>query len=277
MTSAVIELRFDPFMRMDGVTVEWRSVALTLVILAALGLFIMAARRIRLASLEDLVYVVLGTVPGAVVGGRIVHALSYPDVYLAEPGALLDLGRGSLSLLGAVLGGTVSAAYICRLLDGSVKRWADAAIVPLLLAIGLGKLVELLGGGGQGASFDGPWSVALTGDGPWRSAAAAVPAHPSQVYEGLWTLAGIPLLAWWARRDASFAARAGGPFAAALGWWLGGRFLSGFTWRDDRLVGPLVVDQALALVVLTGLAAVLGPALRSGVSWRRAEQTRTER
>lgn len=277
MTSAIVELRFDPFLRIGDLAVEWRSVALSMVILAALGTFVARSRRMELAPLEDVIYVVLGAVPGAVVGGRIVHALSYPDAYLAEPGAILDFGRGSLSLLGAVIGGTVSAAYVCRLLGGSVSRWADTAAVPLLLAIGLGKIVELLGGGGQGASFDGPWSVALIGAGPWRSADPASPAHPSQVYEGLWTLAGVVLLIRATRRNATSTAGPGRAYAAALGWWLVGRFLVGFTWRDDRLVGPLTVDQGVILLVLAALALSAMPRYRSGVSWRRAAETRTER
>ena len=65
---------------------------------------------------------------------------------------MLDLGRGSASLVGAVIGGALSAAYICRLLGGKVGIWADAASVPMLLVIGLGKLALLLGGGGQGAA-----------------------------------------------------------------------------------------------------------------------------
>jgi prolipoprotein diacylglyceryltransferase len=280
VTSAIVELSFDPFVRVGDVAVAWRSMALSLVILAALAVFSWGSLRARLAPLDDALYVVLGAVPGAVLGGRVLHGLSFPDAYLAEPGSLLDLGRGSLSLLGAVIGGSVSAAYICRLLDRSVGRSLDAAAVPLLLAIGLGKLAELLGGGGQGTAFEGPWAVALTGAGPWRSPDPATPAHPSQVYEGLWTLAGIPLLVWAFRRDSALAAGPGRRFAAALAWWLVGRFLVGFTWRDDRLVGPLTVDQTLVAVVLfvlvvAALAAVRG--YRPGVSWQRSEQTRTDR
>jgi prolipoprotein diacylglyceryltransferase len=280
VTGAIVELSFDPFVRVGGLVIAWRSIGLSLVIVAALAVFTRRSLRAGAAPLDDIVYIVLGTVPGAVLGGRIAHGLSFPDAYLAQPGSLLDLGRGSMSLLGAVLGGTVSAAYICRLLDRPVGRTLDTAAVSLLLAIGLGKLVELLGGGGQGSAFDGPWAVALTGAGPWRSPAAATPAHPSQVYEGLWTLAGVPLLVWAFRRDAGHAAGTGKRFAAALAWWLVGRFLVGFTWRDDRIVGPLTVDQALILLVLVvlvvaALAAVRG--YRSGVSWQGSEQTRTDR
>jgi len=161
-----------------------------------------------------------------------------------------------------VLGGLASATYVARMIDAPVRRWADAAAVPMLLAIGFGKLAQLLGGSGQGLPFDGSWAVAFTGPGPWVSTNPAMPSHPAQVYEGLWMLAGIPVvlrlagqrfkplrvnrLVGWADRTG----REGVLFAGALGWFLLGRLLVGYSWRDERIVGGLSVEQALALMSL---------------------------
>ena len=105
-----------------------------------------------------------------------VHGLVYVDSYAGRPLALLDLSRGSLSLVGAVIGGSLTAAYVCRLLGGSVGRWADAAAMPLLLAVGLGKLAMVLGGAGQGTPFDGPWALAFASGGDWVSADPTAPS-----------------------------------------------------------------------------------------------------
>ncbi len=203
----------------------------------------------------------LAAVPGAVVGGRLVHGLVFFEAYAAQPAALLDLGRGSLSLVGAVIGGTVTAAYVCRLLGASVRSWADAAAVPLLIAIGLGKLAMVLGGAGQGQPFDGSWALAFGGGSAWSSAAAATPAHPSQVYEGIWCLAALPV---WVglRRWLEIRWRGTGMiFMAALAWWLLGRFAVGFTWRDPLVVAGFGGEQLatlVALVVVVGMAFVTG-------------------
>jgi len=89
-----------------------------------------------------------------------------------------------------------------------------------------------------------------------------VPSHPSQVYEALWLLAGIPLaLALGGPRRnpprvhpyVAWADRVGSGrslFVSALAWFLVGRFLVGFTWRDSAVVGPLNMEQLLALVLL---------------------------
>jgi prolipoprotein diacylglyceryltransferase len=221
---------------------------------------------VREARADDVALVVLAAVPGAVVGGRLVHGLVYLDAYAAQPAALLDLGRGSLSLVGAVIGGTLTAIYVARLLGASTRTWADAAAVPLLIAIGLGKLAMVLGGAGQGQPFDGSWALAFGGGGSWTSAAAATPAHPSQVYEALWCLAALPV---WAALRPWLAIRWRGTglmFLAAVAWWLLGRFVVGFTWRDPLLVAGFGGEQ---LVTLVCLLVVVGIAFVAGITARR--------
>ncbi|MFI5255419.1 MAG: hypothetical protein ACHQ15_08185, partial [Candidatus Limnocylindrales bacterium] len=56
--------------------------------------------------------------------------------------------------------------------------------------------------------------------------------------------------------------RFGLPYLLALGWWLLGRFLVGFFWRDDLALGPLRVEQALALASLVALVLILLEATR---------------
>ena len=106
--------------------------------------------------------------------------------------------------------------------------------------------------------------MAFYGNGPWVSFAPSMPAQPSQVYEGVWLLLGILIILRLAgpRRPSSDAdvhpwvawavrsAPAGALFVGALGWFLGGRVIVGFTWRDESVVGPLNMDQLLALGLL---------------------------
>jgi prolipoprotein diacylglyceryltransferase len=255
---AVIRLDLDPQLDIVGLAVRWQAVALAAVLAVALAWW---AARARPARLDDLVYVVLGVVPGAVVGGRIAYALAWPEAYLADPAAAVDLGRGGLSLSGAVLAGAVSGGYVARLLALPVRQWLGAGARPLLLLLGLGKLASLLGGAGQGVPWNGPWAVALTGPGPWASPDPSLAAHPAQVYEGLWILAGIPLLAVLARRaPGRWGGTAGDPAAAmvlALTWWLAGRAVIAVTWRDPRLLGPLGGEQLVTLAALAGAVLLL--------------------
>ena len=253
---AVIELNFDPFLRLGELAVRWQTIGITLALLAALALatLIAARQRPNQLRLSDIVLIAAGVVPGAVSGGRLVHAIDFWDTYAAQPILILNPSAGTLSLLGAVLGGFLSGAYVARLEGAPVFRWADAAAVPLLLAIGLGKLAQLLGGSGQGLPYEGQWAVAFGGLGPWISANPLMPSHPSQVYEGLWALLGIPMVVLW---SVGQRVPAGRLFVGALSWFLIGRVLVGFTWRDDRIVGPFNTEQALALAAFVAMSLVV--------------------
>jgi prolipoprotein diacylglyceryltransferase len=289
---ALIELNFDPLFHVAGMTIRWQTIGVTIGLLVALAIAALMApnvgaqrpffrrrepdltplfpaapkvehaRRVRTLRLDDMLLILAGIVPGAVVVGRAFHGLDYWSYYANDPGKLFDPSVGSLSLLGAVIGGLATASYVARMIDAPVRRWADAAAVPMLLAIGLGKLAQLLGGSGQGLPFDGSWAVAFTGAGPWVSTNPQMASHPAQVYEGLWMLAGIPIvllvagkrhqplrvnrLVAWADRTA----REGALFAGALGWFLLGRLVVGYTWRDEAIVGGLNVEQTLALITM---------------------------
>jgi prolipoprotein diacylglyceryltransferase len=270
MPLGVIEVSFDPIWLSQGplsLVLSWQGLAAATVVFAALLVAALAARRYQPARaadvpddapalrLDDLLFIAVAVVPGAVIVGRIVYALDFADTYASDLTSLLDPARGSLSLLGAVIGGTLSAAYIARMLSGGRsdwRRWLEVA-APLVLFLIVGtKFSQFLGGGGQGVPWTGQQAVAFLGPGPWQSLAPALPSVPSQLLEGGWAAIGVLVLAIFARRM-----RLGTAFLWALAWWLVGRVVIAFTWRDDALVGPLGVEQVLAILTLISVALLL--------------------
>jgi prolipoprotein diacylglyceryltransferase len=270
---AVIELDFDPILRIGDLSTRLETIALALVIL--LGLVIAAIAASRQAPevdaappsalteegagtgrlrLDDLLFIVLGILPGAVIGGRLGYALIHPDYYAANPAALFDpaLGSGELGL--AVVGGTLTGAAVARLLDGPPSSWLRVAAVPLLVILGLGKTVMAVGGRGQGAPAELPWATAFTGPGPWGSLAPATPSHPSQLYEAVLALVALAALLYLLRRGRPRLEGAA-VFLAALALWASGRFLAAGTWRDADVLGPLGAGQLIALTIAVAAGA----------------------
>lgn len=256
---AAVTLDFPPVVELGAVVVPWRALGLALAIALALAWF---ARRARAAFPDvptgDLAFLVLGAIPGAVVGGRLVHGLAYAGAYALEPGAVFDLGRGSLSLAGAVVGGALTAGWLCGRLGYAARPWADVAAPPLLLAIGGGKLAMLLAGAGQGLPWDGRGGIGFLGDGPWASLDAALPAYPTQLIEGTWALLGIPVLLLLERRPSLRHPAADGALAlAAAAWWLAGRAAVAVWWRDEPVLGPWGAEGLAALVLLGVIVALI--------------------
>jgi phosphatidylglycerol:prolipoprotein diacylglycerol transferase len=257
---AVITLAFDPVVKL-GETASVRIETIALAVVLFLGL-VLAARMGTITPsigpyvpapglrIDDLVFILVGAVPGAIVGGRLGYVLEHLEFYLANPAAIVDPARGGLTLTLAVPLGLLTGAFIARLLGAPVGRWLHAGAHPLLLVLAAGKLVGVLGASGQGVPSDVPWATAYTGPGPWGSLAADLPSHPAQVYEAI--LVGLAMLALAALgRVEVIARRDGAAMFAALALWAVARFLVAFTWRDPDVLGPLRMEHLLDLVLLT--------------------------
>jgi phosphatidylglycerol---prolipoprotein diacylglyceryl transferase len=252
---ALIALDFDPILRLGDVTIRWQAVALAVVVTLALVIAAVVARASRLRP-DDLLFVVVGATPGAVIGGRLGYVLVHADFYAANPGAIIDPAQGSASLALAVAGGVLTAAIVARLLGTPVRPWLHVAALPALLAIGLGKLTMVLAGSGQGAPTDAGWALAFSGPGPWGSLAPDLPAHPSQVYEAIVAL-GVAMVVAAVLARGAFDQPTGRLFLAGIGAWAIGRFLVGFTWRDASILGPLRAEQLLTLVLVAACVGLL--------------------
>lgn len=262
---AVIAFDFDPYVHLGDSAVRWETLAIAGVIFAAIILAAVGARAMGLRA-DDLLFVVLGVVPGAVIGGRLGYVFLHPAFFGSQPAAILDPSVGSLELGLAVVGGALTGGLVAALLDGEVGRWFHISALPVLLAIGAGKLALVLGGTGQGRPWLGDWATAYLGDGPWGSLAPALPSHPSQAYEGVATLIvlvilmGVLAVPGLRRPD-------GRAFLIAIGLWAVARSVVVTTWRDPITVGPLRTEQVIALLIAVAcLIGFVGLIRREGPS-----------
>lgn len=255
MPTAVIAFEFDPLLRLADGVVRWETVAIAVSLFVALAIAGVAARRARL-RVDDLLFVVLGIVPGAVVGGRLGYVLLHPGFFLAEPGRILDPGVGSLELTLAVVGGALTGSLVAVLLDGRPGPWLRIAALPTLLALSLGKLATVIGGTGQGLPTSGEPATAYLGPGPWGSLGPEIPSIPSQALEALAAavVLGIVMALGVAR---PMRLRDGRVFLVGLVLWALARALVATTWRDALVVGPLRAEQVIDLVVAAGAAALV--------------------
>ena len=257
---AVIELAFDPVIHLGALEVRAQTVLLALILLTGL---LLAARIGHLTPQpgpyvpppplrpDDIPFLVLGVVPGAVIGGRIEYVLVHLDYYLANPAAIADPGQGSLGLGLAVAGGTLGAIAIARLIGAPAGRWMHAAVLPVLFLLAGGKLASTLAGEGQGLPSDLPWATSYSGPGPWASLAPTVASHPSQVYEAVATTLVIIVIALGLRMGA-FGRRNGAALLGGILLWGFARGMVAFTWRDAPIAGPFLAAQLVLVAVIGG-------------------------
>jgi len=268
--SAILVFGFDASLQVGELAVRWQTLGIAVAVLAGLAWCALIAGRTPAFETwigerpddgdgdggawhlrrDDLLFIVLGVLPGAVILGRLGYGLLHADWYARDWRLLLDPAGGSLELTGAVVGGTLTGIYVAALLDAPVGRWLHVAIRPLLLVLALGKAAEVLGGGGQGALVldGGGFATAYAGLGPWGSPGADLPAIPAQLLEaamatGVLVLVG--LLGW----RSSLRRADGRLFGVGLAAWAFGRGFVATTWRDAPVWGPLGAEQLICLAV----------------------------
>jgi prolipoprotein diacylglyceryltransferase len=268
--SAVLVLGFDATLQVGELAVRWQTLGIAVAVLAGLAWCALIAGRTPAFETwigerpdegdgsagawhlrrDDLLFIVLGVAPGAVIFGRLGYGLLHADWYALDWRQLLDPAGGSLELTGAVVGGTLTGIYVAALLDAPVGRWLHVAIRPLLLVLAVGKAAEVLGGGGQGALVldGGGFATAYAGSGPWGSPGAELPAIPAQLLEAAMATGVLVLVGMLGWRS-SLRRADGRLFAVGLALWALGRALVAATWRDDAVLGSLKTAQLICLSV----------------------------
>ena len=270
MLLAAIALEFDPLVHLGDTTVKLETLGVAVAALVALLLGGWLATRTPAPPrtpaapgaggedpadprddhlrIDDMIFIVLGILPGAVIGGRLGYVLIHLEFYRSHLEAIIDPAQGSLELTLAVVGGAMTGAYACYLLGESVGRWLHVATVPTLAGLTLGKVAQALGGSGQGQPADAAWATSFNGDGPWGSLGPAVPSHPAQLYEALVTFVILVVVARLLG-GATFDRLDGRSFVFAVALWALGRAAVATTWRDTAVAGPLNAEQVLGVVI----------------------------
>jgi phosphatidylglycerol:prolipoprotein diacylglycerol transferase len=240
---------------LGDLTVRWGSIALVGVLVAALVVAGLMARAGDLRP-DDVAFVAVGIVPGAVVGARLGYLIMHQGTFGSAPEKLLDPSIGGLELGLAVVGGFLSGSYVASLLGPSVGRWLHLAALPVLFALGAGKLTMVLTGTGQGVASDADWATSYLGPGPWGSLVPALPSNPSQAYEGIGTLAVLSVLTIVVLLG-GFRNRDGRLFFIAIGLWAVVRAFVSTTWRDPLAAAGLNAGGLIAVGIAIGCGVAL--------------------
>ena len=108
--------------------------------------------------------IVLASVLAGFVGARVLHMADYVDFYSKAPFHGVYLWNGGLSLWGGVLGGLLGGLALARQRGLEVARVADAAAVPALIGLAVGRLGDFLAGSRAAEASSLPWAVAYTNE-----------------------------------------------------------------------------------------------------------------
>lgn len=138
-------------------------------------------------------------VPFGLVGGRLYHLMTDPELYFApgrHPIDALYVWRGGLGIWGAVALGAVGAWIGLRRRGVRLAPFADAVAPGIVVAQAIGRLGNWFNQELYGAPTSLPWALHIT-----RTDGGRIPGYyqPTFLYELIWDL-GVAVFVIWADR-----------------------------------------------------------------------------
>ncbi|MDX3611693.1 MULTISPECIES: prolipoprotein diacylglyceryl transferase [Streptomyces] len=152
---------------------------------------------------EDIADIAIWAVPFGVLGGRLYHVITDPELYFAagkQPLHALYIWDGGLGIPGAVALGAVGAWLGCRRRGIKLADFADAVAPGLVLAQAIGRWGNYFNQELYGSPTDLPWALRIDPANRPADSLDVVLYHPTFLYESLWNLGVMALLLWLDRR-----------------------------------------------------------------------------
>lgn len=255
----MVTINIDPtIVHIGGFAIRWYS--LTIILAALVGVLWTLRAAKKAGTPGDHAYTLaMWAIPGGIVGSRLVHILDQFGYYASNPSSIIG-GQGE-AIIGAVLGGTLSAWIGSRVHKLPFGRLVDMAAPGLVLAQFIGRIGCTINGDSAGLPTSGPLAIIYTN--PNSFAPLGVPTLPAVWYEMAWDLAVFAALLVLRRRlrpDGSL-------FLTYLVMYNIGRFFIDFYRTGQPWLFGLHQAQILAILVL----AVTIPLLAARVRWQGAQ------
>ena len=137
-------------------------------------------------------------VPAGLIGARIYHVITDWRRFSDEDrwGDVVRIWEGGLGIPGAIIGGVLAGAVLCRMRDWSLAEMLDIAAPALLAAQAIGRLGNWFNQELFGRPTDLPWGLEIDPTNRPAEYYSDTTFHPTFLYEALWMLALMGALLW---------------------------------------------------------------------------------
>ncbi|WP_228555745.1 prolipoprotein diacylglyceryl transferase [Catenulispora pinisilvae] len=207
---------------------------------------------------EDVVDIAIWAVPFGLVGGRLYHVITDPELYFKsgeDPIKAFYIWDGGLGIWGAVALGGVGAWIGCRRKGIKLADFADAMAPALILAQAIGRWGNYFNQELYGRPSGLPWAIRIDPAHRPPNTPDAAFYQPTFLYESIWDAAVALLLVWI---DRKWHPNRGRLFAIYVAAYTAGRSVVEAL-RDDHAnrFGGLRLNDWVSLIVFLGALAYL--------------------
>ncbi|MDP3766142.1 MAG: prolipoprotein diacylglyceryl transferase [Nanoarchaeota archaeon] len=167
-------------------------------IIAYFFIYYLAKRKELPLTKDDVADFLAYEIIGIVLGARLAYVLFYNLAFYAQsPLEILALWHGGLSFHGGLFGAIIAAYLFCKKKKTEFYDLADIAVIPVALALALGRLGNFTNAELYGRIANVPWCIDYS-----KNRFAEIPSgcrHPSQIYESIKNL--MIFAALWLIKD----------------------------------------------------------------------------
>ena len=236
-----------------GKAIYWYGILIALGVVLALW-FCMTQKEKYGISEDDLLDAVLWGVPLSVVGARVYYVIFYLDIFKKADGSFdwgsaVAIWDGGLAIYGAVIAAFLVGLVLSRRKGFKLGAMTDLIVMGFLIGQAVGRWGNFMNREAFGAETTLPWRMELV-----TKTGELVDVHPTFLYESLWNVAGLLLIALVVSRARRFDGQ--NTWCYFLWYGLGRFWIEGL--RTDSLYlfdwtiggAPIRVSQALSLVMV---------------------------
>jgi phosphatidylglycerol:prolipoprotein diacylglycerol transferase len=214
--------------------------------------------RVKGIPTDEIYNAAMPVVFGGIVGARTLFVIENFDDFQSDPLEVFALTEGGISVLGALLGGSLAVWLYVIFAGLPWARCADVAVPGVIFGFSLGRIGDIINGEHIGAQSDLPWATVYEHP---NSPAFLLPAHhPAVAYEmilGLLLTAVLVYMVYrmqWLRDGwVAVVGIAAYCFIRIFEGFFRGMEVFGEQFGDDEVFLGLKVSQLLSIVVLIGL------------------------
>jgi len=226
-----------------------RYYGLMYVIAFTIGFFLLASEVKRKGiplSRDDLLDLLLWTIPLAIIGARIYYVGFRWDYYGAHPIDMLKIWEGGLAIHGGVLAGALTIYVFARVKRVSFWALTDCLAPSLILGQAIGRIGNLMNGDAYGTPTTLPWGIRFPADSPAGMVYPGQATHPSMIYEMVLNLMIFGYL--WSIRKRGY--KDGFSTSMYFILYAVGRSIVSFTRGDSLWLGPVRAAHVISAVFI---------------------------
>lgn len=232
-----------------GINIYWYGIIIAAGIVLA---FIYGVHEFNRCGLkqDDLLNMFLICIPVSIICARLYYVIFSFEQYRDDLMSIFDIRNGGIAVYGSLIGAGIVVVTYCVKKKINLGAVLDILAVGFLIGQTIGRWGNFVNGEAFGSETTLPWAMTIASGGVTYASSV----HPTFLYESLWNLAGLILLALY-RKHKKFN---GEVFCGYILWYgLGRLWIEGLR-TDSLFLGPIRISQAIALIsILLGICGIV--------------------